>query len=208
MLSPKPKLSSEYKKTIYSLLLTCVIFIAILMTIPTFREFLCVIFSETPNLETGKVYKDTVENINFNIKYPQNWERQNLGTDQLTGDVAVFFPSQYSDLQSCTPLLSINFESLQKTQTLDEYTQLAIEEINKNTTETNIIETQEITLANYKGKKLVYTGKDGQCNLKVMQVLRLKKNKVFYLTYRANEDNYCVFVKTAENMISSLEIND
>ena len=53
----------------------------------------------------------------------------------------------------------------------------------------------------------MFTGKNGQDILKNMQVVTLKGDHAYTITYTAKVDDYDQFVETADKMINSLEIN-
>ena len=62
-------------------------------------------------------------------------------------------------------------------------------------------------MANKEASQLVFTGKNGKDILKNMQVVSLKSDQAYTITYTAKIDDYDQFVETAEKMINSLELN-
>ena len=90
--------------------------------------------------------------------------------------------------------------------TLDDLQKSNIKEINNTVSGAKIVDKSLITLANKEASKLVFTGKNGQDILKNMQVVTLKGDKAYTITYTAKIDDYNQFVETAETMINSLQI--
>ncbi len=63
--------------------------------------------------------------------------------------------------------------------------------------------TQNITLANREGRKVIYQGQDGR---KRLEVWTIKNQKAYIVTYTAEADKFKKFSKQADNIIQSLEI--
>ncbi|AFY31662.1 hypothetical protein [Calothrix sp. PCC 7507] len=84
--------------------------------------------------------------------------------------------------------------------------QITSEDINNHLKKAKIINTNEKNVANKIGEELVYIGKNGENNLKNLQVFTLKGGKAYVITYTAKIDNYNDFREIAETMIKSFEI--
>ncbi len=81
--------------------------------------------------------------------------------------------------------------------TLDEYTSIKI-----NSTEDQLIESNSTTLAELPAHKTVI----GNSVLKTMQVWTLKGDRVFTITYQADEEDFQNDLPVAKKMIESFEI--
>ena len=81
--------------------------------------------------------------------------------------------------------------------TLDEYTSMKI-----NSTEDQLIESNSTTLANLPAHETVI----GNSVLKTMQVWALKGDRVFTITYQAEEEDFQNDLPVAKKMIESFEI--
>ena len=82
----------------------------------------------------------------------------------------------------------------------------SIQEINNTVSGANIVDKGKMILANKEASQLVFTGRNGKDILKNMQVVTLKDDQAYTITYTAKIDDYDQFVETAEKMINSLEI--
>jgi serine/threonine-protein kinase len=138
------------------------------------------------------------------IKYPENWEKQKI-QDSVTKEMVRFLPPQETNSEQ--EKLSITVEDLSnKPLTLNEYTNLSINEIKQHTEEANIIDSRSATLANRPAHLVVYTSNKEPYSLKKMEIWTLKNNKAYIITYTAKENKYSQFLKTAKEMIKSFEI--
>ena len=90
--------------------------------------------------------------------------------------------------------------------TLDEYTELSVQQLEQSVTDLNILDSSPFTLTDIPGHKVVYTGKQGQYDLKWMQVWTVKNDKAYVISYTAETDTYSAFLGTAQEMIDSFEI--
>lgn len=81
--------------------------------------------------------------------------------------------------------------------TLDEYTSMKI-----NSTEDQLIKSNSTTLANLPAHETVI----GNSVLKTMQVWALKGDRVFTITYQAEEEDFQNDLPVAKKMIESFEI--
>jgi len=90
--------------------------------------------------------------------------------------------------------------------TLDEYTQLSVSQIGQVITDSNILDSSAVTLAGIPGHRVVYTGKQGQYDLKWMQVWTMQNNKAYVISYTAETGKYSTFLGTVQEMIDSFEI--
>ncbi|WP_341530596.1 protein kinase [Nostoc sp. UHCC 0302] len=145
-------------------------------------------------------YQDS--NNGIKIKYPEGWERQDI-PNPVTQELVTFLSPKQSDADKFRDKLTISTETL--SSTLDESRDLFIQEIKNSLPEAKIVNTSETTMANKRANKLVFTGKDGENNLKTLQVWTLKNDKAYVITYTAAIDDYDKFVQTAEKMIQSFE---
>ena len=139
------------------------------------------------------------------IKYPQNWQRQDID-NFITKEVVAFISPQSgnNDFQEKI-ILSIEDYSGSLEQSKADFTK----EINQVFSAAKIIETSSTTLAFKPAYQIIYTWKDEENNLdlKNLQIWTLKGNKAYILTYTAREDNYNKFLPVVKKMIKSFEIS-
>lgn len=142
------------------------------------------------------------------IKYPQDWKAEKQEYSPLTGGtIAKIFPNTSS--QNLEVGLFIRIEDIQKSQTLSEYNQAAIQQIQKSVKDVQILQQQSKKLDDREGYQIVYTGQDQIHNFrfKSMEVWTISDSKVYILTYRAEEKLYDPFLKDVEQtMMRSFHI--
>ena len=148
----------------------------------------------------GKLFTD--KQFGIEIKYPQDWKAEKQEYSPLTGGtIAKIFPNTSS--LNLEVGLFIRIEDIQKSQTLSEYNQAAIEQIKKSVRNVQILEQQPIKIDNREGYQIVYTGQEqiGNFSFKVMEVWTIRDSKVYILTYRAEEKLYDTFLNDVEQTI-------
>jgi eukaryotic-like serine/threonine-protein kinase len=136
------------------------------------------------------------------IKYPKTWERQDL-ENPITGELVNFLSPKQSDKDDFQEKVTTRVYKF--SGTADELNKSVIAEIKNTLPGVKIVDKGTTTLANKTGNQLIYTDKKGR--LKNMQVVTLKGDNVYAITYTAKIDDYDEFVETAEMIIKSLEIN-
>jgi serine/threonine protein kinase len=142
----------------------------------------------------------------FKIKYPEKWEKQEL-QNPVINDVVVFIAPKKNTADAYQEQITVSIEDLPKPMSLDEYNQSSLQQIKTNFTDVKILEETPKTIANHRGYTVVFDDKDGQTNTKKMQTWTLMDNKAYVITYTAEKSEYSDYLKTAENMMNSFEIN-
>ncbi|MFN5953001.1 MAG: protein kinase domain-containing protein [Dolichospermum sp.] len=138
------------------------------------------------------------------IKYPKTWERQGL-ENPITAEVVTFISPKQNDKDNFQEKVTISVDKF--SGRLDDLQKSSIQEINNTVSGVKMVDKSVTTLANKEANKLVFMGKNGKDILKNMQVVTLKGDQAYTITYTAKIDDYDQFVETAEMMINSLEIN-
>ncbi|OBQ10015.1 serine/threonine-protein kinase [Anabaena sp. AL09] len=146
------------------------------------------------------------ENSQYGIKvrYPKTWERQDL-ENPITAEVVTFISPKQSDKDNFQEKVTISVDKF--SGRLDDWQKSSIQEINNTVSGAKIVDKSVTNLANKEASKLVFTGKNGKDILKNMQVVTLKGDQAYTITYTAKIDNYDQFLETADKMINSLEID-
>ncbi len=142
----------------------------------------------------------------FKIKYPEKWEKQE-SQNTLISDVVVFLAPKKNSGDSFQEQITVSIENLPKPMSLDEYNQSSINSIKTNFNDVKIIEENSKTFANNRGHTVIFDAQDGQKATQIMQTWTLMNNKAYVLTYTAEKSEYSEYIKTAEAMMNSLEIN-
>ncbi len=160
--------------------------------------------SEPKISQSGESNYLIYENRGVKIKYPSNWEIEELAFGSQQG--AKFWSHQQSVSDTFSENLLVVVNPLQQSMTLKEFTEQNIEQIKKIIPNMNILSSSDTTLNNNQAHKLVLTYSVNQQNLKSLQIWTLKDNKSYVVTYVAEVGEYNTFLETAQEMINSFEI--
>ena len=146
------------------------------------------------------------ENIDNGIKmkYPDTWNKQEE-SNAITKEIVQFISPKESDTDGFQELVIVSAEPT-KDLTLDEFTKLSKQEIPKLDKNTKITEEGASTLAGKNGYKVVYRAKEGNLELKKMEVWTMKNNKAYSITYVAEAGKYEQFLPIVDKVIKSLEV--
>lgn len=145
----------------------------------------------------------TYENSTYGIRimHPQEWEIM----EKYMGTVVLF----RSPIEDASDMFQENFNvvvgDLPESMELDELTDANIEQAKTHFAIENI-DSSPTTLANNPARKVTYNLKQGQYDLKIMQIYMIKGKRVYVITYTAEEDRYSDFLGTAQSMINTFEI--
>jgi len=124
------------------------------------------------------------------------------------GAVVVFFAPTEGPSDIFQDNVNIIVQDLSaQPMTLDEYTELSLGQIEQFITDPSILDSSAVTLADIPGHRVVYTGKQGQYDLKWMQVWTVQNNKAYVISYTAETSKYSTFLETVQEMIDSFEIS-
>jgi eukaryotic-like serine/threonine-protein kinase len=146
--------------------------------------------------QIGEADFTTYENPKFGIRvqYPSDWGRLDLSFLGASADID-FYPL---DDTSGTKDVRIQVKALPlQNMTLEQYTNTQI-----NSVEGQILESNATTLGNLPAHEIVFTN----IGLKTMQVWTLKDDKVYTITYVAEEDDYENDLQIAQRIIESFGV--
>lgn len=110
------------------------------------------------------------ENSNYGIKikYPVNWQRQDV-PNRITQEVVTFLSPKQSETDKFQEKLTISVDNF--SGTLDDANKTYTNEIKQNLPEAKIIEQSSTTLAFQPANQLIFTGKDAKNKFKNLQIL-------------------------------------
>ncbi|NES87118.1 MAG: hypothetical protein F6K10_40595 [Moorea sp. SIO2B7] len=147
------------------------------------------------------VYEDDNEGIK--LKYPQDW--QAIKGDPIRGEVAKFVSPKESssDIFQENILLSVEIPD---STNLDDYTNNTVLVISKQLTN-DVVSPRKTTLGSLEGRLVVYTQKEGLLRLKKQQLWTMRGNRVYVITYSAEEGKYADFEAIATQVIDSFEFD-
>ena len=158
--------------------------------------------NNTNNMET---YKNS--DYGFEIKYPSDWQKN----EQVEGVVVAFLSPKKNASDTFQENLNILVQDLSifpfnQSMTLSEFTNLSVELIKQSIPDSKILESITVNLSGSQAYKVVFTGGQGQYNLKWMQIGIIKDNKAYIISYTAMADKYDGFLETIQKMIDSFTI--
>jgi len=146
--------------------------------------------------QTSQADFTTYENPKFGIivQYPSDWGRLDLSFLGASADID-FYPL---DDTSGTKDVRIQVKALPlQNVTLEQYTNTQI-----NSTQGQILESNATSLGNLPAHEIVFTN----IGLKTLQVWTLKDDKVYTITYVAEEDDYEKDLQIAQRIIESFGV--
>ena len=151
---------------------------------------------QTTIAQTDQTNFTTYENPTFGIRiqYPSDWGRLDLSFLGASADID-FYPL---DDTSGAKDVRIQVKTLpSQNMTLEQYTNTQIKSI-----EGQILESNGTTLAGMEAHQLVFTN----IGLKTMQVWTLQDDKVYTITYVAEEEDFENDLQVARKMIETFGI--
>jgi len=155
----------------------------------------------TPN-QNFLIYQDY--NYGIKIQYPETWKIQET-PNLINKNLVTFLSPTETQEDNFRELLTISVENF--SGTLQESQDLFINAVKTTLSDATIVSISETSLAKTRANQLIFMGKDGNKNLKNLQIWTLKGNQAYIITYSAAIDDYDRFLPTAEKMIESFEIN-
>ena len=156
-------------------------------------------------IETSSKLSYENDTWGIKIQYPQNWKRQDI-EDPIGGEVVIFSSPKQSQEDNFQEHLIISVQEVDGD--LKESQKLFVSNIVNRQPGAEIIESGMTTLAGKPGSTLIFTRDDGEKRLKKLLVWTLKDNKAYIITYTATVEEYDHFIRAANNMIKSFEINN
>jgi serine/threonine-protein kinase len=149
--------------------------------------------------QTSENSFETYSNPTFGIRiqYPSDWGRLDLSFLENNSADIDFYPL---DDISGAKAVKIQVDTLPlQNMTLDDYTDIQI-----NSTEEQLLDSNTTVLANLSAHEIVFTN----LGIKTMQVWTIKDDKVYTITYTAEEEDFQNDLQVAKMMIESFEITN
>lgn len=135
---------------------------------------------------------------NLSIRYPDNWIKK-----EEENGVMFISPKENSE-DIFQENIGVTVQTLaNSTVTLEQITAASLEQLKNMITDFSLVSSTQINLANMPAKKLIYTGKFGNFNIKWLQVIALEKDKFYIITYTAEASTYNNALNLVEEMIDS-----
>src|SRR5919112_5065280 len=165
-------------------------------------------FAQTTD-NTFKRYENPTYGIN--IQYPSNWtvDEGDVYADDYVTDIVSFIASIRSNTEAYAPSLSISIDNPPPNlnENLNEYLTRTTSEYSDTYEDFNVIESDADTILSDKpAYKLVFTDEEDGIDYKSMEIGTIIGDKVYFVTYYAEEEQYSNYLPTIQKMVSSLEM--
>ena len=140
------------------------------------------------------------------LKFPSSWtSKENLET----GALVAFISPLDSGLDIYPDNVNIVIQDLSKNPlTLDEYAKLAVDQLIAvfGNEQIHDLKTESTQLAHLPAKKIVYTAKAQEADLKIMHILAVDGMTAYQFTYSALTATYDKYIGLVNTMAQSFEI--
>lgn len=149
--------------------------------------------------QTSEESSETYKNPTFGIslQYPSDWGRLDLSFLENDSADIDFYPLEDVSQAIAIKIQVKNLPS--QNVTLDDYTNTQI-----NYTEEQLLESNTTTLAGLPAHEIIFTN----LGLQTMQIWTIKDNKVYTISYVAEEEDFQNDLQIAERMIESFKITE
>ncbi len=153
--------------------------------------------STKPASTTKEVSENVFEGSGIRLKYPKTWEKvENLNADTQLTIVRKENKIEVAELDFIAGKSKINltFEEIRQLNELAGKKYGAL------------ISSEEIALAGARASKITALGKINDLNIKYIGINALKYDRIYIITYTANESKYDKYLIEAQAIIDSFEI--
>lgn len=137
----------------------------------------------------------------FSLEYANGWEK----IEQEDNPVVAFYSPKEGDEDTFLENLNVGVEDLSDYPdlTLGEYCDVANGLIQNATADYQLVSKNGAVVGSNPAIQYVFTGKIRDRDLKVMQMITLKNQRAYVLTYNAEPDKYSTFSGDVEMMVDS-----
>lgn len=140
----------------------------------------------------------------FSIDYPDEWEVSERAS--MPGTTTFITPLQGGG-DTFRENVTIVVQGVPAdVTTLDEFTEMALAQGRELIPRFMVMESRSTTLAGNPAQQVVYTGLQGERDLRWLQLWTLVGDQVYILTYTAEENEFTAFRSVVQQMITSMEI--
>ena len=143
------------------------------------------------------------DGFGFKMDYPRDWSKQ----EGFMGTTVIFLSPMEGSNDRFREILSVMVQDLStQPMTLDQYTELSIQQIGEIITDGQVISSTKVGFAGGDGWELIYAGKQGQYKLKWKCQYIIFGDKAYLLTYAAEEDKFEKYLTGIEQMFRSFTL--
>lgn len=145
------------------------------------------------------------ENKNYSIEYPKDWELDESG--QMGTSFILF-----SSLSSQRDLFKENVNLLVQDLTgynldLEKFVEVSEDQIEKMLSNGKIIESERVPMETLSYHKVIYSGKQGEFDLKFEQYYWVVEDRAYVLTFTCEEDQFDTYKPIGEKILNTFKLN-
>ncbi|HEY4786633.1 MAG TPA: PsbP-related protein [Bacteroidales bacterium] len=145
-----------------------------------------------------------LDETSYTIQYPDSFELNKSG---LMGTSFLILSKQVSPQDMFRENVNLVIEDLSAQNVgLDQYVKISEGQIKTMITNANILENKRIKDGDSEFHKFVYTGTQGQYNLKFEQYFRIIKKKAYVLTLTCEVDQFDKYKEVFEKVMNSFKV--
>ena len=195
-----------------SALLTIIAFLTLSSAVPPTTATTTIIQQEEDLAQTDddnsfKTYENPTYGIN--VQYPSNWraDEGDVYSDDYVIDIVSFIAPVTSDSEAYSPFLSLSIDTPPPNlnENLNEYLTRITNDYGDTLKDFEVIEFDTNSILDGKpAYKLVSTDVEDDIDYKSLEIGTIIGDKVYFVTYYAEEEQYSNYLPTVQNMISSL----
>ncbi|MCL6613224.1 MAG: hypothetical protein K6U03_01165 [Firmicutes bacterium] len=135
--------------------------------------------------------------------YPKSWE---IAEETFGVQVMFISPFENSD-DKFRENVNIVIKELEQTAAdLEAISQASIEQISQLITDFKLISYEKVQFSGYESRLIIYSGKQGIFKLKFLQVLVIRNNILYVITFTAQEEAFNRYLPAATTIIDSFKI--
>src|SRR5258707_10770442 len=142
----------------------------------------------------------TLESAELLIKYPGQWELNQSGIANT--NFILFAPNQSPTFRNNLNLIIQDLKG--QNIDLNKFTEISVEQIKQYITNSKILQSETTTVG--PKHKIVYTGTQGQLNLKWKQYYWVKNEKAYILTFTADQLSFDKQIEEVNSIMDSFKI--
>jgi hypothetical protein len=176
----------------------------ILTTLLLFTFIACGQTQESNNAtkETKPNWK-TLEENNYSIQYPADWELNQSGQ---MGTTFFLFSPLSSDQDKFKDNVNLLIQDISgHNLNLDKYAEISEGQVRTMITNSTLTESKRIKNGSEEFHRMVYTGDQGMFHLKFEQFYWVKNEKAFVLTLTCEQDKFSDFKDVGEAILNSFK---
>lgn len=141
---------------------------------------------------------------NYSIRYPEAWR---LDQSQQMGTKFILFSPLSSEEDQFKENVNLIVQDLAAYDLdLDQYVKLSEDQVKTLIAEGNILSSERVKRDDGEFHKLIYTGKQGDFDLKFEQYFWLEDKEAYVLTFTAEEEQFDGYKATAEKILDSFRM--